>query len=274
MSDSSQPETQIETQPAADTYDNILLERHGRVGVITLNRPKALNALNFATMQDVVGAATQLDADPEIGAIVITGSERAFAAGADIKEMSTMSYMDMYLKDWFAGWDKLAAVRTPVIAAVSGHALGGGCELALICDFIIASDTATFGQPEIKLGVIPGMGGSQRLTRAVGKAKAMEMILTGRTIGAVEAERAGLVARIVPAADLLADALATAADIAAKSAPIAMLAKEVVNAAYESMLSGGIHLERRLFHSVFATDDQSEGMAAFIEKRPPVFTNR
>ncbi|TFB69069.1 enoyl-CoA hydratase [Cryobacterium glaciale] len=265
--------TQTDTTPT-DTYDNILLERHGRVGVITLNRPKALNALNFATMQDVVDAATRLDADPEIGAIVITGSERAFAAGADIKEMSTMSYMDMYLKDWFAGWDRLAAVRTPVIAAVSGHALGGGCELALICDFIIASDTATFGQPEIKLGVIPGMGGSQRLTRAVGKAKAMEMILTGRTINAVEAERAGLVARIVPTADLLADALATGAVIAAKSAPIAMLAKEVVNAAYESTLSSGIHLERRLFHSVFATDDQTEGMAAFVEKRTPIFTNR
>ncbi|SEN16736.1 enoyl-CoA hydratase [Cryobacterium sp. TMT1-3] len=262
------------TDTTTDSYDNILLERHGRVGVITLNRPKALNALNFATMQNVVDAATRLDADPAIGAIIITGSERAFAAGADIKEMSTMSYMDMYLNDWFAGWDRLAAVRTPVIAAVSGHALGGGCELALICDFIIASDTATFGQPEIKLGVIPGMGGSQRLTRAVGKAKAMEMILTGRTINAVEAERAGLVARIVPAADLQADALKTATDIAAKSAPIAMLAKEVVNAAYESTLSSGIHLERRLFHSVFATDDQSEGMAAFVEKRTPVFTNR
>lgn len=269
----------IDSQPDspptdADTYENILLARHGRVGIITLNRPKALNALNFATMQDVVGAAIRLDADPEIGAIIITGSERAFAAGADIKEMSTMSYMDMYLADWFAGWDRLAAVRTPVIAAVSGHALGGGCELALICDFIIASDTATFGQPEIKLGVFPGMGGSQRLTRAVGKAKAMEMILTGRTIDAVEAERAGLVARIVPAADLLDDALKTATDIAAKSAPVAMLAKEVVNAAFESQLSAGIHLERRLFHSVFATDDQSEGMAAFIEKRPAVFTNR
>lgn len=274
MSDSTPTDTDSDTHTGADSYENILLERNGRVGVITLNRPKALNALNFATMQDVVGAATLLDADPAIGAIIITGSERAFAAGADIKEMSTMSYMDMYLNDWFAGWDRLAAVRTPVIAAVSGHALGGGCELALICDFIIASDTAKFGQPEIKLGVIPGMGGSQRLTRAVGKAKAMEMILTGRTIDAVEAERAGLVARIVPTADLMADALATATEIAAKSAPIAMLAKEVVNAAYESMLSGGIHLERRLFHSVFATDDQSEGMAAFIEKRAPVFTNR
>ncbi len=258
----------------AGTYDNILLERHGRVGVITLNRPKALNALNFATMKDVVGAAMLLDDDADIGAIIITGSERAFAAGADIKEMSTMSYMDMYLADWFAGWDRLAAVRTPVIAAVSGHALGGGCELALLCDFIIASDTATFGQPEIKLGVIPGMGGSQRLTRAVGKAKAMEMILTGRTIDAVEAERAGLVARIVPVADLQADALATATEIAAKSAPIAMLAKEVVNAAFETQLGAGIHLERRLFHSVFATDDQSEGMAAFIEKRTPTFTHR
>ena len=258
----------------SDTYENILLERHGRVGVITLNRPKALNALNFAMMQDVVGAAALLDADPEIGAIIITGSDRAFAAGADIKEMATMSYMDMYLKNWFAGWDALVMVRTPVIAAVSGHALGGGCELALMCDFIIAADTATFGQPEITLGVIPGMGGSQRLTRAVGKAKAMEMILTGRTIDAVEAERAGLVARIVPAGELLADALATATAIAAKSAPIAMLAKELVNAAYESPLGSGIQLERRLFHSVFATDDQKEGMAAFVEKRKPIFTNR
>lgn len=256
------------------TYENILLERRGRVGLITLNRPEALNALNDALMHDVVAAATELDRDPGIGAIVITGSERAFAAGADIKEMAPQTYMDMYAADWFAGWADLAAVRTPVIAAVAGHALGGGCELAMICDFILAADTAKFGQPEIKLGVIPGIGGSQRLTRAVGKAKAMEMILTGRTMGAEEAERCGLVARVVPAADLLTDALDTATAIAGRSMPIAMLAKEAVNAAFETTLAEGIRFERRLFHSTFATADQKEGMAAFVEKRTPTFTNR
>lgn len=255
-------------------YRNILLERRGRVGLITLNRPQALNALNEALMRDVVAAATELDRDQEVGAIVITGSERAFAAGADIKEMATQSYMDMYAADWFAGWAELSRVRTPVIAAVAGHALGGGCELAMICDFIIAADTATFGQPEIKLGVIPGIGGSQRLTRAIGKAKAMEMMLTGRTMDAAEAERSGLVARVVPAAELLDDALATAERIAGMSAPIAMLAKEAVNAAFETTLAEGIRFERRLFHSTFATADQKEGMAAFVEKRTPNFTNR
>jgi enoyl-CoA hydratase len=255
-------------------YRNILLERRGRVGLITLNRPQALNALNEALMRDVVAAATELDRDQEVGAIVITGSERAFAAGADIKEMATQSYMDMYAADWFAGWAELSRVRTPVIAAVAGHALGGGCELAMICDFIIAADTATFGQPEIKLGVIPGIGGSQRLTRAIGKAKAMEMVLTGRTMDAAEAERSGLVARVVPAAELLDDALATAEKIAGMSAPIAMLAKEAVNAAFETTLAEGIRFERRLFHSTFATADQKEGMAAFVEKRAPNFTNR
>jgi enoyl-CoA hydratase len=254
-------------------YENILLERRGRVGLITLNRPEALNALNLALMNDVGAAATELDADAGIGAIVITGSARAFAAGADIKEMSTQSYMEMYLADWFSGWDRLAAVRTPLIAAVSGHALGGGCELAMMCDFIIASDTAKFGQPEIKLGVIPGIGGSQRLARAVGKAKAMELILTGRTIDANEAERAGIVARVVAADMLLDDALATATTIAGMSLPIAMLAKEAVNAAFETTLDAGIRFERRVFHSVFATDDQKEGMRAFIEKRSPHFTN-
>ena len=255
-------------------YENILIERHGRVGLITLNRPKALNALNLALMNDVVAAATELDADTGIGAIVLTGSARAFAAGADIKERSTQTYMDMYLADWFSGWDRFGAVRTPLIAAVSGHALGGGCELAMMCDFIIASDTAKFGQPEITLGVIPGIGGSQRLTRAVGKAKAMELILTGRTIDANEAERAGLVARVVPADGLLDDALATATTIASMSLPIAMLAKEAVNASFETTLDAGIRFERRVFHSVFATDDQKEGMRAFIEKRSPTFTNR
>jgi len=256
------------------TFENILLERRGRVGLITLNRPHALNALNDALMHDVVAAAGDLDRDPDIGAIVITGSERAFAAGADIKEMAPQTYMDMYAADWFAGWSALAAVRTPVIAAVAGHALGGGCELAMLCDFILAADTATFGQPEIKLGVIPGIGGSQRLTRAIGKAKAMEMILTGRTMGAEEAERCGLVARIVPAANLIDDALATATAIASRSLPVAMLAKEAVNAAFETTLAEGIRFERRLFHSTFATDDQKEGMAAFIEKRTPEFTGR
>ena len=255
-------------------YQNILLERRGRVGLITLNRPEVLNALNLALMTDVVTAATELDADAGIGAIVLTGSARAFAAGADIKEMSTQTYMDMYLADWFSGWGRLAAVRTPLIAAVSGHALGGGCELAMLCDFIIAADTAKFGQPEIKLGVIPGIGGSQRLTRAVGKAKAMELILTGRTIDANEAERAGLVARVVAADDLLDDALATATTIAGMSLPVAMLAKEAVNAAFETTLDAGLRFERRVFHSIFAIDDQKEGMRAFIEKRAPTFTNR
>jgi len=255
-------------------YQNILLERRGRVGLITLNRPEVLNALNLALMTDVVTAATELDADAGIGAIVLTGSARAFAAGADIKEMSSQTYMDMYLADWFSGWDRLAAVRTPLIAAVSGHALGGGCELAMLCDFIIAADTAKFGQPEIKLGVIPGIGGSQRLTRAVGKAKAMELILTGRTIDAGEAERAGLVARVVAADDLLDDALATATTIAGMSLPVAMLAKEAVNAAFETTLDAGLRFERRVFHSIFAIDDQKEGMRAFIEKRAPTFTNR
>lgn len=252
----------------------ILVETRGRVGLITLNRPDALNALNIALMTEVVEAATGFDADPEIGAIVITGSERAFAAGADIKEMASASQMDMYLGDRFAGWDRFRAIRTPMIAAVAGHALGGGCELAMMCDFIIAADTAKFGQPEIKLGVIPGIGGTQRLTRAVGKAKAMELILTGRTMDAAEAERSGLVARVVPAADLLDDALATAATIASMSLPIAMLAKESVQAAFETSLDAGLKFERRAFQSTFATDDQKEGMAAFIEKRSPKFTGR
>ncbi len=255
-------------------YQTILLERHDRVALITLNRPEALNALNLAMMNELVELTTQLDADDDIGAIVITGSARAFAAGADIKEMASLTFMDAYLTNWFAGWDRLSAVRKPIIAAVSGHALGGGCELAMICDFILASDTATFGQPEIKLGVIPGIGGSQRLTRAIGKAKAMELILTGRTITAVEAEKAGLVARIVPADALLDDALKTAATIAGMSLPVVMMAKEAVNVAFETTLASGVLFERRAFHSAFATDDQKEGMSAFIEKRGPNFSNR
>lgn len=255
-------------------YETIILERRDRVALITLNRPEALNALNLAMMNELVTLAGELDADESVGAIVITGSPRAFAAGADIKEMAGNSYMDAYLVDWFSGWDRLSAVRKPIIAAVSGHALGGGCELAMLCDVIIASDTATFGQPEIKLGIIPGIGGSQRLTRAIGKSRAMEMILTGRSMNAAEAERAGLVARVVPVDELLDDALATAATIAGMSLPIVMMAKEVVNAAFESTLTAGVRFERRLFHSAFATDDQKEGMAAFIEKRAPNFIHR
>lgn len=252
----------------------IRITRYMRVGLITLNRPEKFNALNLEMMRDVVKAATELDRDSEIGAIVITGSGGAFAAGADIEEMSSKSFMDMYMADWFRGWDALAAVRTPIIAAVDGYALGGGCELAMICDFIIASERAKFGQPEIKLGVIPGMGGSQRLTLAVGKAKAMEMILTGRTVGAAEAERMGLVARVVAEDKCLEAALATASAIAEMSKPVVMLAKEAVNTAFQTNLDSGIQFERRIFHSVFATEDQAEGMRAFMDKRPPVFVHR
>lgn len=255
-------------------FETILVKQDGRVGIITLNRPEALNALNVQLGNEVLAAARAFDADPGIGAIILTGSDRAFAAGADIKEMAPRSYMDMYTEDWFAGWDDLARVRTPMIAAVAGHALGGGCELAMICDFIIAADNAKFGQPEIKLGVIPGMGGSQRLTRAIGKSKSMEMVLTGRTMGAAEAERAGLVTRVVPVAGLMDDALATAKRIAGMSKPIALLAKEAVNASQEMSLAEGVQFERRLNHSCWATADQKEGMAAFIDKRAPEFTHR
>ncbi|MGA0565578.1 enoyl-CoA hydratase [Ancylobacter sp. VNQ12] len=257
----------------AGSYETILVERRDRVALVTLNRPKALNALNSTVMQELTGALAVLDRDPGIGCIVITGSEKAFAAGADIKEMQPQSYMEMFYADFFAGWDALGRVRKPIIAAVAGFALGGGCELAMMCDIIIAADTAKFGQPEIKLGVIPGIGGSQRLTRVVGKAKAMEMCLTGRMMDAVEAERSGLVARIVPAADLLADALATAATIAGMSTPIAMMVKESINRSYETTLAEGIRFERRVFHATFATADQKEGMAAFLEKRPAQFSN-
>ena len=255
-------------------YANILVERHGRVGVVTLNRPEALNALNKATMDDVVAAVTAMDTDPEVGAVVLTGSAKAFAAGADIKEMQSKGYMDMYSSDWFRGWEDFTRLRIPVIAAVSGFALGGGCELAMMCDFIIAGDNAKFGQPEINLGVLPGMGGSQRLTRAVGKAKAMDMILTGRFMDAAEAERAGLVSRVVPAADVIEEAVKAAEVIASKSKPVAMVAKEAVNAAFETGLAQGVLFERRIFHSLFATEDQKEGMAAFSEKRQPDFTHR
>ncbi|MFD2248667.1 enoyl-CoA hydratase [Pseudochelatococcus lubricantis] len=261
------------------TYETILTEVHGegergRVGLITLNRPKALNAINRQLTEEVLAAAQAFDADPSIGAIVITGSEKAFAAGADIKEMQPQGYIDMYLADWFGAWERLPAVRKPVIAAVAGFALGGGCELAMMADFIIAADTAKFGQPEIKLGVIPGMGGSQRLTRLIGRAKAMELVLTGRFIDAQEAERAGLVARVVPAAELLDDALKTAKTIAFHSLPVTLIAKEAVNRASETTLEEGLRFERRVFHSLFALEDQKEGMTAFIEKRAPAFKDR
>ncbi|MGA7203686.1 MAG: enoyl-CoA hydratase [Specibacter sp.] len=255
-------------------YTSILAEQRGRVGLITLNRPEALNALSDAMGREILAAAQAFDQDPGVGAIVVTGSSRAFAAGADIKEMAAKSSIEMYMADWFAVWDQLSRVRTPMIAAVAGHALGGGCELAMICDFIIAADNAKFGQPEIKLGVIPGMGGSQRLTRAIGKAKAMEMVLTGRVMGAEEAERSGLVARVVPQESLLEDALATAATIAGMSKPVAMIAKEAVNAAFETSLAQGVHLERRLIFACFATEDQKEGMAAFTAKRAAEFKHR
>lgn len=257
-------------------YQTILVDRPveaPRVGVITLNRPKALNALNRQLMTEVVAAAAALDADPEIGCIVLTGSERAFAAGADIKQMQPQGYPGVYVDDLFRDWDRLTEVRTPIVAAVAGHALGGGCELAMLCDVLIAADNASFGQPEIKLGVIPGIGGSQRLTRAIGKAKAMDMILTGRTMKVQEAESAGLVSRIVPAAELLTEALAVAATIAGYSKPTVWMAKEAVNRAFETTLAEGVRFERRVFQATFGTADQSEGMAAFTEKRPPNFSH-
>ena len=259
------------------TYETILVERvagDSRVGMITLHRPTALNALNAQLMTEVVDAAVAFDSDPGIGAIIVTGSAVAFAAGADVKQMQPLGYPDVYTDDLFRTWDRLSDVRTPLIAAVAGHALGGGCELAMICDILIAADTAQFGQPEIRLGVIPGIGGSQRLTRAVGKAKAMDMCLTGRVIGAEEAERAGLVSRIVPAADLLTEAVAVGSTIAAFSAPVVMMAKESVNRAFETTLAEGIRFERRVFHATFALSDQKEGMGAFVEKRPAVFTHQ
>ncbi|MCQ9352617.1 enoyl-CoA hydratase [Corynebacterium sp. 153RC1] len=255
-------------------FENILTETKGRVGIITLNRPKALNALNEATMNEVVQAGRSFDADPGIGCIILTGSEKAFAAGADIKEMASKSATEMFVSDWFAKWDEFTRLRTPVIAAVSGYALGGGCELAMMCDFIIAADNAKFGQPEINLGVLPGMGGSQRLTRAVGKSKAMDMCLTGRMMGAEEAESAGLVSRVVGVADLMDTALEAATLIASKSLVASYMVKEAVNAAFETTLGQGLQFERRLFHSVFASEDQTEGMAAFVEKRDPDFQHR
>ena len=255
-------------------FETILVTRTDRVATITLNRPKALNALNTQVMTEVTTAAAELDRDPSVGAIIVTGNEKAFAAGADIKEMAELSFADVYSADFFELWSKFAATRTPTIAAVAGYALGGGCELAMMCDIRIAADSAKFGQPEIKLGVLPGMGGSQRLTRAIGKAKAMDLILTGRTIDAVEAERAGLVSRLVPADSLIDEALAVAATIAGRSLSASRMAKEAVNRAFEVSLAEGLIYERRLIHSAFATADQKEGMAAFSEKRAANFTHR
>jgi enoyl-CoA hydratase len=255
-------------------YETIIVETRGKVGLITLNRPKALNALNSEVLKEVVAAVNGFGANPDIGAMVITGSEKAFAAGADIKEMQAISFVDAYVQDFFVGWEELTRTRKPIIAAVAGYALGGGCELAMMCDFIIAADNAKFGQPEITLGVMPGMGGSQRLTRFVGKSKAMDMCLTGRMMDAAEAERCGLVSRVVPAGELIDEALKAAAKIADFSLPSVMMTKEAVNRAYETTLAEGLRFERRLFHSLFALDDQKEGMAAFAEKRKPNFTNR
>jgi enoyl-CoA hydratase len=256
-------------------HENIIVETRGRVGLITLNRPKALNALNDALMDELGGALVRFDADEGIGSIVITGSEKAFAAGADIGAMKDWSYMDVYKSEYITrNWERMRSVRKPVIAAVAGFALGGGCELAMMSDFIIAADTARFGQPEIKIGIIPGAGGTQRLPRAVGKSKAMDLILTGRMMDAAEAERAGLVSRVVPAAKLLEEALAAAAQIAEYSLPSVMAAKEAINRAFESPLTEGILFERRQFHSLFATEDQKEGMTAFVEKRKPNFKHR
>ncbi|MEO5756108.1 MAG: enoyl-CoA hydratase [Mesorhizobium sp.] len=256
------------------TYETIIVETRGKVGLITLNRPKALNALNSQVLAELVAAVNRFGANADIGAMVITGSEKAFAAGADIKEMQAISYADAYSQDFFVGWEELTRVRKPIIAAVAGYALGGGCELAMMCDFISAADTAKFGQPEITLGVMPGMGGSQRLTHFVGKSKAMDMCLTGRMMDAPEAERSGLVSRVVPAGELIDEALKAAAKIADFSLPSVMMTKEAVNRAYETTLAEGLRFERRLFHSLFALDDQKEGMAAFAEKRKPNFTNR
>lgn len=256
------------------TYELITVEQIGRVGVITLNRPKALNALNTQVMTEVVAAAEAFDADAAVGAIVLTGSEKAFAAGADIAEMSTMSAVEVQVGGLFRGWDAFAALRTPTIAAVAGYALGGGCELAMMCDLIIAADTAQFGQPEITLGVIPGMGGSQRLTRAVGKSLAMDMILTGRRIDAEEARAAGLVARVVPADELRERALEVATTIASHSLPVVYAAKSVVNEAFETTLTEGVRVERHVFAGTFSTEDQKEGMAAFLEKRQADFRHR
>jgi enoyl-CoA hydratase len=256
-------------------YQNILVERRGAIAIVTLNRPAALNALNAALISELAAALDNLEEDPVIGAIVLTGNEKAFAAGADVKEMVSKRYPEIYCEDFITrGWERVAQCRKPVIAAVAGFALGGGCEIAMMCDIVIAADTARFGQPEINLGTIPGAGGTQRLTRFVGKAKAMDLCLTGRMMDAAEAERAGLVSRIVPSAELLSEAVKIAERVAEMSRPIAMMVKEAVNRAYETTLAEGVRFERRVFHSTFATEDRKEGMEAFIEKRKPAFRNR
>jgi enoyl-CoA hydratase len=256
-------------------YQNILVERRNAVGIVTLNRPQALNALNAALISELGAALDDFEAEATIGAIVLTGSDKAFAAGADVKEMATKSYPEIYLEDFITrGWERVGLCRKPIIAAVAGFALGGGCEIAMMCDIVIAADNARFGQPEITLGTIPGAGGTQYLARFVGKAKAMDLCLTGRMMDAAEAERAGLVSRIVPAAELLSEALKIGERIAQMSRPIAMMVKESINRAYETSLAEGVRFERRLFHATFATEDRQEGMAAFIEKRKPAFRNR
>jgi enoyl-CoA hydratase len=256
------------------SYQNILVTRHGKVALITLNRPKALNALSPDLTRELSEALDTLEQDPGIAVLVLTGSEKAFAAGADIKAMKDWSYMDVYKADFItASWERIAQCRKPTIAAVAGYALGGGCELAMMCDVILAADTAQFGQPEVTIGTIPGAGGTQRLTRLVGKPKAMEMVLSGRMMNADEAERSGLVSRVVPAADLMDEAMSLAQRISALSLPVVMMAKEAVNRAYETTLSEGVHFERRLFHSTFALQDQKEGMAAFAAKRKPDFND-
>ena len=255
-------------------YECIRAEKTGRVGLITLNRPKAMNALNQVLIGELAGALDAFEADEEVGAIVLTGGDKAFAAGADIKDMREKTFVQAYLEDLIThDWERLATCRKPVIAAVAGYALGGGCEVAMMCDFILAADNAKFRQPEITLGTMPGAGGSQRLTRLVGKSKAMEMCLTGRMMDAEEAERAGLVSRVVPLADLIDEAMKAAETIAKQSRPATFMIKEAINRAYETTLSEGIRFERRLFHATFATEDQKEGMAAFTEKRQPTFNN-
>jgi len=260
---------------SASSYENILVERRGAVGIVTLNRPQALNALNAGLIADLGHAFGDLEADPVIGAIVLTGNEKAFAAGADIKEMANKTYMQAYAEDFITtGWERVGQCRKPVVAAVAGFALGGGCEVAMMCDIVIAAENARFGQPEINLGTMPGAGGTQRLPRFIGKAKAMDLCLTGRMMDAAEAERAGLVSRIVAADKVLDEAIAVAERIGQMSRPIAMMVKESVNRAFETTLAEGVRFERRLFHSTFATEDQKEGMAAFVEKRKPAFRNR
>jgi enoyl-CoA hydratase len=275
LSEIAEAATPILTQPEQPmAYQNIVVETRGKIGIIRLNRPLALNALNAALIAELTQAVAAFEADAGIACIVVTGSEKAFAAGADIKEMADKSYMDAFMGDFAANWDALSRARKPTVAAVAGFALGGGCELAMMCDVVIAADNARFGQPEIKLGVIPGIGGTQRLTRAIGKAKAMDLCLTGRMMDAAEAERSGLVARVVPAASLMDEAIKVAETIASMSLPTLMIAKESVNRAFETTLTEGMRFERRVFHSLFATADQKEGMAAFVAKRPAKFENR